>query len=120
MTIDNSASFSESGFQPNNLIAQMAELEVCFYSGIQGVNSNMLNKYFPLTCNVSQGGLHALLEKVKGDTQMTKVIIHETGVVARATNLFEFHVGYFNFSEKKSVPGGKLWKRYGESSSGNC
>ncbi|CAO3618993.1 unnamed protein product [Mucor hiemalis] len=47
MTIDNSASFSESGLQPNNLIAQMAELE---------------------------GGLHALLEKVKGDTQMTKDI----------------------------------------------
>ncbi|KAI9334453.1 Rho GTPase activation protein [Pilaira anomala] len=47
MTIDNSASFTEASFSPNDLITQMAELE---------------------------GGLHALLEKVKGDSQMTKDI----------------------------------------------
>ena len=28
MTVDNSANFSDIGFQPNDLIGQMAELEV--------------------------------------------------------------------------------------------
>lgn len=66
MTIDNSANFSESGFQSNNLIAQMAELEVCCYSDIQGVNTFIFDDYFSVNLQYIIGWTTRLAGKGEG------------------------------------------------------
>jgi hypothetical protein len=122
MTVDNSASFSEGSFQPNDLILQMAELEVCYMNIFK---RNALTSTNFLTHYIKQGGLHALLEKVKGDTQMTKVntiIVSKYNFLKGELGLCikQSVIGYIYIFEKESIFRRKLWSRYGKSSPGYC